>query len=134
MREIDDALDGGALSGGLEHADANTVLYRLAAHLPPPRVLSGYSPSVRALAYIERYADAIHDEICDPDRAGMKEMYQELLGGETIQSQVRSLAPALLVLIGVAPELAAPATVACLVALWLIRVGLTQWCARVEGV
>jgi hypothetical protein len=86
----------------------------------------GFGPM--AQRFLAFYTDAIHREICSPDSSGLKDTYRNLLGGQSTQEQVRSLVPTLINAIGASAALINPAAIAALVALWLIRTGLDQWC------
>lgn len=81
-----------------------------------------------AQRFLSFYTDAIHREICSSDHSGLKDQYRTLMGGQSTQEQVRSLVPILINAIGASAALINPAAIAALVALWLIRTGLDQWC------
>jgi|FLYN01.1.fsa_nt_gi hypothetical protein len=143
--EIDEAVEQ-TLSGGLEQAGATEILRRLDAELqqqtqtsalvlgekePEPWVLGGEAAGgfgSMAQRFLSYYSQALHREICDP-QGGLKEEYKRLLGGQDLRDQVKALAPVVLAAIGISASLVAPATIAAIVALWLVRVGLEQWCA-----
>lgn len=86
-----------------------------------------------AQRFLSFYTDAIHREICNPDQSGLKDQYRTLMGGQSTQEQVRSLVPLLINAIGASAALINPAAIAALVALWLIRSGLDQWCTLPRG-
>lgn len=133
---------------GLEEAEESVILRRLDKELqqqteagalsatlgednPAPWVLGGEqaggfgSMAQRFLAF---YADAIHREICNADNSGLKDQYKTMMGGQGTKDQVKSLVPVILNALGVAASFVNPAAIAALVALWLIRTGLDQWC------
>lgn len=144
--EISQAIEH-VFSIGLASADERELLRQLDAELqqqthaqalvldggpPDPWVLGGdggggFGPM--AQRFLNFYADAIHREICDPDKPGMKDSYRVLMGGVELQDRVKTLVPAILAAVGLTASLVTPAVIAVIVALWLIRVGLDHWCA-----
>jgi hypothetical protein len=144
--ELDDAIDQ-TLSSGLQQAGPTEILRRLEAELQQQTeasalVLSGSEPEAWVLGgqaaggfgsmaqrFLTYYSTALHHEICNPQGGGLKDQYKQLLGGQDVRSQVRALAPVVLATLGVSASLVAPAAVAAIVALWLLRTGLEQWCA-----
>jgi hypothetical protein len=143
--ELDDAVEQ-MLSSGLNQNSPDEIVRRLDAELQQQTeasamVLSGAEPEVWVLGgehaggfgsmaqrFITYYSSALHREICDP-QGGLTQQYKSMLGGQDLKSQVKTLAPVVLAAIGVSATLVAPATVAAIVAVWLLRVGLEQWCA-----
>ena len=131
------------LGEGLEHASEADILERLDAELkqqlPRAAVLGAdvTAPWMRGAAaggsaaqrFIAFYADAIHKEICDPEQGRLKDEYRGTIGGLALADQVKSLVPYVLTALGVGAAFANPAVIGALVALWLVRVGLDQWCA-----
>lgn len=128
----------------LAHADESAILQRLDAELqrqatataavlsadPHPGVLGGEeSVGSTAQRFLRFYTDAIHREICDAEKGRLKDHYRGTIGGETTAEQVKSLVPTLLAALGIGASFVNPAAIASLVALWLVRVGLDQWCA-----
>ena len=142
--ETDDAVDQ-LLSSGLYQEAPEGIIRRLDAELQQQTeasamVLSAGEPEAWVLGgeeaggfgsmaqrFINYYSAALHREICDP-QGGLNQQYKSLLGGEDLHSQVKALAPVVLATLGVSASLVAPATVAAIVALWLLRMGLDQWC------
>jgi hypothetical protein len=143
---VDEAVDQ-VLSGGLAVASESEILRQLDAELQQQTqaralVLSGEAPQPWVLGgegaggfgsmaqrFISFYTTALHRELCDAEGGCLKDKYRQVLGGQDLQSQVKSLAPVVLAALGISASLVAPATVAAIVALWLARVGLEQWCA-----
>jgi hypothetical protein len=136
------------LSSGLERANENEILRQLDAELeqqmqaramvlgveePEPWVLGGETGGgfgSIARRFISFYSSAIRREICDPAGGCLKEKYSSLIG-ENVGDTVRKIAPVILEAFGNKEStLSAPATAAAMVALWLARSGLEQWCAQ----
>lgn len=131
---------------GLEQADEAAIIRRLDKELqqqtqvsatlsdtdsPSPWVLGGEESGgfgSMAQRFLSFYTDAIHREICNPDQSGLKDAYKQALGGQNTQDQVKSLVPVLINAIGASAALINPAAIAALVGLWLLRIGLDQWC------
>lgn len=144
--ELDDAVDQ-IVNSGLHQAGPDEILHRMDAELQQQTeasaaVLSGEQQDAWVLGgaggggfgslaqrFITFYSDALHREICDPQAGALKTKYSELLGGQDIRGQIKVLAPVVLAAIGISASLVAPATVAAIVAVWLLRTGLEQWCA-----
>jgi len=143
--ELDDAVDQ-LISSGLYQEAPEAIVRRLDAELqqqteasamvlgagePEAWVLGGDAAGgfgSMAQRFINYYSAALHREICDP-QGGLKQDYQSMLGGQDLRNQVKALAPVVLAALGISASLVAPATVAAIVALWLLRMGLAQWCA-----
>lgn len=143
---IDEAVDQ-VLSSGLASASEDDIIRQLDAELqqqaqaralvlsgtePEPWVLGGQEGGgfgTMAQRFLNFYADALHREICDAQQLRLKDTYRDLLGGKDLAGQAKALAPVVLAAFGVSASLVAPATVAAIVALWLLRTGLEQWCA-----
>lgn len=133
------------LGTGLEHASEAEILQHLDAELQQqasarPAVLGGEAAQPWVLGaeaaggnaaqrFLSFYADAIHREICDPEKGRLKDDYRGVIGGLDLSGQIKSLVPLVLTAIGSGAALLNPAAIGALVALWLIRVGLDQWCA-----
>ncbi len=139
MYDQEDAAISALLNDGLDTADPDEILARLDAELAvqtdemsatlsadTPGWLAGTGSAARR--FINFYADAIREEICANDRSGLNEQYKTVLGGLTIQDQVRSLIPAVLTILGVGSSFINPMVIASLVAIWLVRVGADRWC------
>lgn len=144
--ELDDAVEQ-MVNSGLHQSAPDEIVRRLDAELQQQTeasamVLSGAEPEAWVLGgaqaggfgsmaqrFLNYYSTALHREICDPAGGGLTQKYQSLLGGEDLKSQIKTLAPVVLAALGVSATLVAPATVAAIVATWLLRVGLAQWCA-----
>lgn len=145
VNEVDEAVEH-VTNGGLLQADLDQIIRSLDAELQQQTTASaavlgatehsawvlggeaGGGFGSMAQRFISFYSEALHREICDP-QGGLKSTYSEMLGGQGLRDQVKVLAPVVLAAIGVSASLVAPATVAAFVALWLLRVGLAQWCA-----
>jgi hypothetical protein len=143
--ELDDAVDQ-LINSGLQQNAPDEIVRRLDAELQQQTeasamVLSGAEPEAWVLGgenaggfgsmaqrFISFYSSALHHEICDP-QGGLTQKYKAMLGGQDIKSQIKVLAPVVLATLGVSATLVAPATVAAIVAIWLLRTGLEQWCA-----
>jgi hypothetical protein len=145
--EVNDAVEH-VLSSGLDGASENEILRQLDAELeqqmqaralvlgadePAPWVLGGETGGgfgSIARRFISFYSTAIRREICDPTGGCLKEKYRNLIG-ENVGDTVRKIAPVILDALGDKESaLSAPATAAAMVALWLARSGLEQWCAQ----
>lgn len=144
--EIDEAVEH-TLSSGLPQAGPDEILRRLDAELQQQTeasaaVLSGAEQEPWVLGgegaggvgnmaqrFISFYSSALRREICDAQGGCLKEQYRQMLGGQDLRSQIKALAPVVLATLGIGASLVAPATVAAIVALWLLRTGLEQWCA-----
>jgi hypothetical protein len=145
--EVNDAVEH-VLSSGLASAGENEILRQLDAELEQQNqaramVLGADEPAAWVLGgetgggfgsiarrFISYYTNAIRNEICDTQCGCIKEKYRNLLSGDTSE-HVRNLAPAIFDTLKVNEStLSAPASVAALVALWLARVGIEQWCAE----
>lgn len=144
--EIDQAVDQ-VLSSELATADENEILRQLDVELQQQTeaqamVLSGEEPPAWVLGdeqaggfgsmaqrFIGFYGDALYKEICDPQQGRMKDQYRNLVGGADTNDRVRALAPVVLGALGIGASLVNPAAIAAIVALWLVRLGLDQWCA-----
>jgi|GEM_PF-2478933 len=143
--ELDDAVEQ-MVNSGLQQSAPDEIVRRLDAELqqqteasamvlsgaePEPWVLGGeHAGGFGSMAqrFISFYSTALHKEICDP-QGGLNQQYKSALGGQDIKSQIKVLAPVVLAAVGVSATLVAPATVAAIVAIWLLRMGLEQWCA-----
>lgn len=146
QQEIDQAV-AQVLGSGLESADENEILRQLDAELqqqtesqamvlggeePEPWVLGGEGSGgfgSMAQRFINFYGDALYREICDPQQGRLKDEYRTLVGGEDTSSRVKALVPTVLAAIGVGASLVNPAIIGAIVALWLVKLGLDQWCA-----
>ena len=145
--EVNEAVEH-VLSSGLDGASENEILRQLDAELeqqmqaralvlgaeePAPWVLGGETGGgfgSIARRFISFYSTAIRREICDPAGGCLKEKYRNLIG-ENTGDTVRKIAPVILDAFGDKESaLSAPATAAAMVALWLARSGLEQWCAQ----
>lgn len=145
--DITDAITH-VLSSGLDRASENEILRQLDAELeqqnqaralvlgtdePAPWVLGGDAGGgfgSIARRFISFYAAAIRSEICDAEGGCLKSKYRSPMG-EQIGDTVRTIAPLVLDALGRQEHgLTTPATVAAMVALWLVRSGLEQWCAQ----
>lgn len=148
--EVNEAVEQ-VLSAGLEGASESEILRQLDAELEQQTmaramVLSGEEASPWVLGgetgggfgsiarrFISFYSAAIQREICDTQGGCLKEQYRKLIGGESFGDQVKAIAPVILGAFGSEEKtLSAPATVAAIVALWLARTGLEQWCAAAK--
>jgi hypothetical protein len=148
--DIDEAVEQ-VLSAGMENAGENEILRQLDAELeqqtqaralvlgaeePAAWVLGGESGGgfgSIARRFINFYSTAIRNEICDIQGGCLKQQYRALIGGQGIGEQVRAMAPIVLEALGSEEKtLSAPATVAAMLALWLARSGLEQWCAEAK--
>jgi hypothetical protein len=87
------------------------------------------SPQGMAGRFLGFYGAALRRELCDEQGGCIKEQYNKMLSGGDLRANLTALAPAVLAAIGASATLVAPAIVATLVAAWLLRVGLQQWCA-----
>lgn len=145
QNEIDQAVDQ-VLGSGLATANEDEILHQLDVELqqqaesqamvlgeeePAPWVLGGEGGNFGSMAqrFINFYADAIYREICDPQQGRLKDQYRSLIGGSDTNDRVRALVPVVLSAIGVGASLLNPAAIAAIVALWLVKLGLDQWCA-----
>ncbi len=135
------------LSSELASADEQALMRQLDAELQQQTeaqslVLGGDEPDAWVLGgdhgggfgsmaqrFIGFYADAIYKEICDPEQGQLKDTYRNLIGGSDTNDRVKQIAPAVLAAIGIGASLVNPATIAAIVALWLVKLGLDQWCA-----
>ncbi len=141
--DIDQTVDQ-VLGEGLEHASEAQILERLDAELK--QQTSGHAAVLgagdahpwlggeaaggsAAQRFIAFYADAIHKEICDPEKGRLKDEYRGTIGGLALADQVKSLVPYVLTALGIGASFINPAAIGALVALWIVRVGLDQWCA-----
>jgi hypothetical protein len=148
--DVDEAVEQ-VLSAGMENASENEILRQLDAELeqqtqaralvlgaeePAAWVLGGESGGgfgSIARRFISFYSTAIRNEICDTQGGCLKQQYRNLIGGQSIGDQVRAIAPIVLEALGNEEKtLSAPATVAAMLALWLARSGLEQWCAEAK--
>ena len=146
QNDIDQAVEQ-VLGNGLESADEGEVMRQLDTALqqeaesqamvlsgeePAPWVLGGESGGgfgTMAQRFIGFYGDAIYKEICDPDKGQLKDEYRSLVAGANTRDRVKSLMPMVLAAIGIGAALVNPVAIAALVALWLVKLGLDQWCA-----
>lgn len=144
--DIDDAVDQ-VLRSGLAGADENAILRQLDAELqqqteaqamvlggdePAPWVLGGEQSGgfgSMARRFLNFYGDALHREICDAQQGRLKEQYRSLMGSSDTNDKVKALAPVVFGALGLGASLINPAAIAAIVALWLVRIGLDQWCA-----
>lgn len=144
--DIDQAVDQ-VLGSGLAAASEDDIMRQLDAELQQqvesqamvlgneeaaPWVLGGEGGGglgSMAQRFIGFYGDALYREICDPEQGRMKDQYRSLIGGNDTNSRVKALVPTVLAAIGVGASLVNPAIIAAIVALWLIKLGLDQWCA-----
>lgn len=141
--DIDQTVDQ-VLGEGLEHASQAEILDRLDAELrqqtagragvlgdetATPWLRGAAAGGSAAQRFIAFYAAAIHREICDPEKGRLKDEYRGTIGGLALADQVKALVPYVLTALGIGASFVNPAAIAALVALWLIRVGLDQWCA-----
>lgn len=144
--DIDQAVDQ-VLGNGLASADEHEILRQLDVALqqqaesqamvlggdePAPWVLGGESGGgfgTMAQRFLSFYGDALYREICDPAKGQIKDEYRSLVGGADTKDRVKSLVPTVLAAIGIGASLINPAAIAALVALWLVKLGLDQWCA-----
>jgi hypothetical protein len=134
------------LHDGLDRVGASMILRRLDIELqqqveasaasgqPQPAWVVGGTAAggfgSMAQRFITFYAAAIRRELCDAEARGLKRQYSELLHGQSLADQIKQLAPPLLASFDDSAVLVIPTTVAAIVALWLLRVGLEQWCAE----
>ena len=143
---IEQAVDQ-VLSSGLAGADESEIVRRLDAELqqqteagamvlggdePAPWVLGGESGGgfgSMAQRFLGFYAEALRKEICDSEKGQLKDQYRSLIGSADTNDRVKAIAPVVLTAIGVGAALVNPAAIAAIVALWLVRLGLDQWCA-----
>lgn len=144
QQEIDQAVEQ-VLGSGLALASEGEILRQLDTELqqqaesqamvlggeePAPWVLGGDSGfGSMAQRFINFYADALYREICDPQQGRLKDEYRSLVGGADTTGRVKALVPTVLAAIGVGASLVNPAVIAAIVALWLVKLGLDQWCA-----
>lgn len=144
--EIDEAVDH-VLSSGLATADESEILRQLDAELqqqteaqamvlsgdePAPWVLGGEKAGgfgSMAQRFLSFYGDALYKEICDPQQGRLKDQYRGIISGSDTNDRVKAIAPVVLGALGVGASLINPAAIAAMVALWLVRLGLDQWCA-----
>lgn len=144
--EIDQAV-AQVLGSGLASENEQAILRQLDAELqqqaeaqamvlsgeePAPWVLGGESGGgfgSMAQRFLNFYADALYREICDPQQGRMKDEYRSLVSGSDTRDRVKAIVPAVLTAIGVGASLVNPAAIAAIVALWLVKLGLDQWCA-----
>ncbi len=142
-----DAAVAHVLGSELVSAEENDILRQLDAELqqqteaqamvlggdePAPWVLGGESGGgfgSMARRFIGFYGDALRAEICDQQAGQLKDKYRNLIGGSDTNDRVKKMAPVVLGVIGAAASLVNPAAIAAIVALWLVRLGLDQWCA-----
>jgi hypothetical protein len=148
--DVDEAV-AQVLSGGLENASENDILRQLDAELEQQTqanamVLGAEEPSAWVLGgeegggfgsmarrFIGFYSGAIQREICDTEGGCLKEKYRNMIGGQSVGDQVKSIAPVIMNALGSEEKtLSAPATVAAMLGLWLARSGLEQWCAAAK--
>ncbi|HEU5015022.1 MAG TPA: hypothetical protein VFT66_21045 [Roseiflexaceae bacterium] len=145
--DIDQTVDQ-VLGEGLEHASEADILQRLDAELQQqtsgnaavlgadaaePWMRGEAAGGSAAQRFIAFYADAIHKEICDPEKGRLKDEYRGTIGGLNVADQVKSLVPYILTALGIGASFVNPAAIGALVALWLVRVGLDQWCAAPQA-
>jgi hypothetical protein len=107
----------------------------LSGEAPEPWVLGG--PAAGGFGSLARrfltfYSAAMRRELCDAKGAGLNTRYAEQLGGQAIPAQLKVIAPLILTAFEASTALVAPGTVAAIVALWLVRVGIERWCAAPE--
>jgi hypothetical protein len=143
--EIDEAIDH-VLSGGLTGASAGMVQRHLAAELQQQAELYALASDAEqeawvlggadaggfgsiAQRFLTYYAPALRQALCDEQGDGLSQQYRAALDAKELRQQVAALTPAILPMLDSSPSLVVPATVAALVALWLVRVGPDQWCA-----
>ena len=141
--ELDDIIEQ-TLQDGLGEAGVSAILRRLdieLQHQVEVSALGGQAPEAWVVGgvaaggfgsmserFIAFYAAAFRRELCD-EGGGLKPDYAQLLRGQDLPDQIKLLAPAIVTSLADSVTLMVPLTVAVLVALWLIRVGLEQWCA-----
>ena len=142
--EFDDIIEQ-TLQDGLGEAGVSAILRRLdieLQHQVEVSALGGQAPEAWVVGgvaaggfgsmserFIAFYAAAFRRELCDAEGAGLQPGYAQQLRGQDLPDQIKLLAPAIVTSLADSVTLMVPLTVAVLVALWLIRVGLEQWCA-----
>jgi hypothetical protein len=143
--ELDDIIEQ-TLQDGLGEAGVSAILRRLdieLQHQVEVSALGGQTPEAWVVGgvaaggfgsmserFIAFYAAAFRRELCDAEGVGLKPRYTELLRGQDLPDQIKLLVPAILTSLADSVTWMVPLTVAMLVALWLVRVGLEQWCAQ----
>jgi hypothetical protein len=118
----------------LEQQSSQSVLVLSAEDEPESWVLGAGdegqdAPEGIAARFLRFYGDGLRKELCDVEGGCLKEQYNKILTGGDMRANLTALAPSVLAAIGASTALIAPAVVATLVAVWLLRVGLQQWCA-----
>jgi hypothetical protein len=151
-----DAAIARMVSAGLDHASTDELLQQLNDELEQqvnnPIALDAASepwvygddpvaldasaaeqPAGMARRFLGYYGAALKRELCDAEGGCLKEGYRKQLSGQDLKTNLAALAPTVLATIGASVALVAPAVVAAIVAVWLLRVGLEQWCAAGAG-
>ena len=98
---------------------------------PEPWVLGGAAAGgfgSLARRFLTFYSAAMRRELCG-EGAGLNTRYAEQLRGQAIPNQLKLIAPLVLTAFEASTALVVPGTVAAIVALWLVHVGIEQWCA-----
>lgn len=138
------------LSAGLADADPTKVMEILGSELerqtgesslllsssPEEWVLSPAGdegvPRAQGLAsrFLDNFSTALRRELCDSAGGCLNEKYRAMLSGQDMKANLSALAPAVLAAVGMSTALVAPGVIAALVSVWLLRVGLEQWCTN----
>ena len=135
------------VSAGLTKASESEILRLLDAELqqqseasalvssgeaPEPWVLGGAAAGgfgSLARRFLTFYSAAMRRELCSADGAGLNTRHVELLRGQALPDQLKLIAPLVLTAFEDSTALVVPGTVAAIVALWLVHIGVEQWCA-----
>ena len=115
---------------GILDEDPGTIKNRLQYALNDVATAEGASPSELGVAeWMSELLDSVHGRICDQQKGELKGDYQSLLNAGLTPGGVKLAASAILPIINlINPSFAVP-TVAVYLALFLLKVGLNNWCA-----